>query len=255
MLIQKSNNSLEQIQDMLKAYYPIVYLTSFEYDRAKQKIKGIAKKLNKDYQLYEWNCVDGLSKRDLGSDELSSVDNNEEPEQMLKYIISQIPNNQSEVYILEDFHDFIEERNIKILLRQLAERLRFYRKHIVIVSSVLTLPTELEKYVTVVEMALPDREDLEQVLQRVANSAKVEIGNDLKKKLIDAALGMTVMEADLAFCLAAVRNNFNTDSPRTVALEKEQIIKKSGLLDYFQVNEELRNVGGMEFLKNWLTTL
>ena len=209
MLIQKSNNSLEQIQDMLKAYYPIVYLTSFEYDRAKQKIKGIAKKLNKDYQLYEWNCVDGLSKRDLGNDELSSVDNNEEPEQMLKYIISQIPNNQSEIYILEDFHDFIEERNIKILLRQLAERLRFYRKHIVIVSSVLTLPTELEKYVTVVEMALPDREDLEQVLQRVANSAKVEIGNDLKKKLIDAALGMTVMEADLAFCLAAVKNNFN----------------------------------------------
>lgn len=103
MLIQKSNNSLEQIQDMLKAYYPIVYLTSFEYDRAKQKIKGIAKKLNKDYQLYEWNCVDGLSKRDLGSDELSSVDNNEEPEQMLKYIISQIPNNQSEIYIIGGF--------------------------------------------------------------------------------------------------------------------------------------------------------
>ena len=252
MLIQKSNNSLEQIQDMLKAYYPIVYLTSFEYDRAKQKIKGIAKKLNKDYQLYEWNCVDGLNKRDLGNDNLSFVDNNEEPEQMLKYIISQIPNDQSEIYILEDFHDFIEERNIKILLRQLAERLRFYRKHIVIISSVLTLPTELEKYITVVEMALPNREDLEQVLQRVANSARVEIGNDLKKKLIDAALGMTVMEADLAFCLAAVRNNFNTDSPRTIALEKEQIIKKSGLLDYFQVNEELRNVGGMEFLKNWL---
>ena len=42
MLIQKSNNSLEQIQDMLKAYYPIVYLTSFEYDRAKQKIKTLS---------------------------------------------------------------------------------------------------------------------------------------------------------------------------------------------------------------------
>ena len=253
MLVQKSNNSLEQIQDMLRAYYPIIYLTSFEYDRAKQKIKGIAKKLDKDYQLYEWNCVDGLCKKGLRNENLSiPIENCEEPEELLKYIISQIQNNQSEIYILEDFHDFIEERNIKILLRQLAERLRFYRKHIVIVSSVLTLPTELEKYVTVVEMALPDREDLEQVLQRVANSAKVEIGNDLKKKLIDAALGMTVMEADLAFCLAAVKNNFNIDSPRTVALEKEQIIKKSGLLDYFQVNEELRNVGGMEFLKNWL---
>ena len=35
-------------------------------------------------------------------------------------------------------------------------------------------------------------------------------------------------------------------------MEKEQIIKKSGLLDYYQVNEDLRNVGGMEHLKSWL---
>ena len=63
---------------------------------------------------------------------------------------------------------------------------------------------------------------------------------------------MTVMEADLAYCLAAVRNNLNNDSPRTVAFEKEQIIKKSGLLDYFQVNEDLKGVGGMENLKDWL---
>ncbi len=252
MLIRKTNNSLEQVEDMLKAYYPILYLTSFEYDRAKQKIKGIAKKLTTDYNFYEWNCVDGLYKRNLNTDDLSAIEDYEEPEQLLKKIASEISNNLPEIYILEDFHGFIEERNIKVLLRQLAEQLRFYRKHIIIVSSVLTLPSELEKYVTVIEMALPDRDDLEQVLQRVTSSAKAEIDNELKKKLIDAALGMTVMEADLAFCLAAVKNNFNNDSPRTVALEKEQIIKKSGLLDYFQVNEELRNVGGMDFLKEWL---
>jgi hypothetical protein len=35
MVIQKSNNSFEQIQDMLKAYYPVLYLTSFEYDRTR----------------------------------------------------------------------------------------------------------------------------------------------------------------------------------------------------------------------------
>ena len=31
------------------------------------------------------------------------------------------------------------------------------------------------------------------------------------------------MEADLAFCLATVKNNFDINSPRTVALEKEQL--------------------------------
>ncbi|MCB0536646.1 MAG: AAA family ATPase [Bacteroidetes bacterium] len=237
---------------MMKAYYPVLYLTSFEYDRTKQKLRGIAKTLNKNYQFYEWNCVDGLNKRDLIDSKITYIENNEDPEQLLKYIIAQYEKDNAEVYILEDFHDFIEERNIKILLRQLAERLRFFRKHIIIVSSVLMLPQELEKYITVVELALPGRTDLEQVLMNVAKSTKVDIDDDLKKKLIDAALGMTVMEADLAFCLAAVKNNFDVNSPRTVALEKEQIIKKSGLLDYYQVNEELKNVGGMDYLKSWL---
>ena len=32
-----------KIKDMLNAYYPVLYLTSFEYDRTKQKIDGIRK--------------------------------------------------------------------------------------------------------------------------------------------------------------------------------------------------------------------
>ena len=63
---------------------------------------------------------------------------------------------------------------------------------------------------------------------------------------------MTVMEADLAYCLAAVKDNLGKESPRIVSLEKEQIIKKSGILDYFDINESLKNVGGMEHLKTWL---
>jgi len=241
-----------QIQDMLKAYYPVLYLTTFEYDRTKQKLVGIAKNLNKNYQFYNWNCVDGLSQIDLEKDKVTFIENIEEPEQLLKHIASQIEKDDAEIYVLEDFHDYISERNIKIQLRQLAEKLRFFRKHIIIVSSVLSLPIELEKYITVLEMPLPGRFDLESVLNRVVKNVNTEVDDDLKKKLIDSALGMTVMEADLAYCLAAVKDNMGINSPRTVALEKEQIIKKSGLLDYFQVNESLKNVGGMELLKEWL---
>ena len=251
--ITKNNtDTFVQIQDMLKAYYPILYLTTFEYDRTKQKLRGVAKNLNKNFQFYEWNCVDGLGKRDLNEGGLKLIENVEEPEQLLKHISNQTEKDDNEIYVLEDFHDFITERNIKIQLRQLAEKLRFYRKHIIIVSSVLSLPIELEKYITVLEMPLQGRVDLEVVLNSVSKNAKKEIDNDLKKKLIDAALGMTVMEADLAYCLAAVRDDFGINSPRTVAFEKEQIIKKSGLLDYFQVNESLKSVGGMDNLKDWL---
>lgn len=254
MIIQKQGNVYEQIKDMLKAYYPVLYITTFEYDRTKQKLKNIVKSIGKEYKYYDWNCVDGLTERNLETGEAKQISNSEEPEELLKHIAKHIDNNDSELFIIEDFHEYIEERNIKIHLRQLAERLRFFRKHIVLVSSVMRLPVELEKYVTVVEMPLPDRNDLGKVLLNVVKNTNVELNEELKKRLIDSALGMTVMEADLAYCLAAVKNNFDTNSPRTVALEKEQIIKKSGLLDYFQTKDELKNIGGMDFLKSWLET-
>lgn len=252
MIIQKDTNIYEQIQNMLKAYYPVLYITTFEYDRTKQKIRSVAKNIGKEYKYFEWNCVDGLIERNLKNGEFKQISNSEEPEELLKTIATHTQNNDSEIFILEDFHEYIEERNIKILLRQLAEKLRFFRKHIVIVSSVMRLPIELEKYVTVIEMPLPERNDLEKVLLNVVKSTNVNLNDELKKRLVDSALGMTVMEADLAYCLAAVKNNFDDNSPRTVAFEKEQIIKKSGLLDYYQTNENLKSIGGMDFLKSWL---
>lgn len=256
MILHKENNVFEQIQNMLKAYYPVLYLTTFEYNRTKDKIKGIARDLKKDYTYYEWNCVDGLNKTDLKTNEIESISLKENPEELLKFIGKRIENKddsaKAELFIIEDFHEYIEDTNIKVLLRQLAEKLRFYRKHIIIVSSVMKLPVELEKYITVVEMPLPGRGDLEKVLMRIAENANAELNDELKKKLIDSALGMTVMEADLAYCLAAAKNKLGNDSPNIVSREKEQIIKKSGLLDYFQVNENLQNIGGMEHLKKWL---
>lgn len=245
-----SINPVEQLRDMLRAYYPVIYMTSFEYDRAKQKISGVAKSLNKGYGIYEWNSVNGLVQKT--QDGMKRIEDCEDPEQLLSYILKRHASDDSEIYILEDFHEYIDERNVKVLLRQLAETLRFYRKHLIIVSSVFVLPIELEKYITVIDIGLPGRADLELVLANVADSSKAVIEDGLRKKLVDAALGMTVMEADLAFCLAAVKNNLNSDAPATVAREKEQIIKKSGLLDYYQVNEDLRNIGGMPILKSWL---
>jgi hypothetical protein len=151
MIVKSNSNIFEQISHMLKAYYPVIYLNSFEYDRTKQKIKGIVKNEKLDFVFHQWNCVDGMLKLNNSTDSFESVQNLEEPEEVLIYISENIDNNKNEVFILEDFHEYIDEINIKIRLRQLAERLRFYRKHIIIISSVLVLPTELDKYITVID--------------------------------------------------------------------------------------------------------
>lgn len=246
------NSIFNNIADMLKAYYPIIYLSTFEYDKTKQQIRGILKQMSIQYDYFEWNVVDGLTKKSLSSPAIEKMELLEEPEELLKHIAKQTENDIPQVFLLEDFHDYMEETNIKVRLRQLAEKLRYQRKHIIIVSSVLNLPIELEKYINVVDLPLPDRNDLDKVLQAIVDNAHTTLTDEKRKKLLDAALGMTVMEADLAFCLAAVKDKLQDASPRIVAQEKEQIIKKSGLLEFCQVSESISGVGGICFLKDWL---
>lgn len=246
-----------KIKDMLKAFYPVLYLTSFEYDRTKQKIEGIINVLRtegKDVRIFNWNCVDGL--RGLNGDKPQPVINKDgeeivEPEEVLKYILND-KDASKDVFVLEDFNNYIEEENVKYYIRSIAERARHTNTHAIILSAVYKLPVELEKYVTVLNIPLPNRLDMEKTLGVVERQCKINLSVEMRNRMVDAALGMTSMEADLAFCLAAVKDDLGQNAPYTVSSEKEQIIKKSGILDYFPKNESLKDVGGMEVLKDWL---
>ena len=246
-----------KIKDMLKAYYPVLYLTSYEYDRTKQKIEGIVNILrseNKNLRLYNWNCVDGL--RLIEGVTPSPVRNKDgeeivEPEETLKYILNDRESSK-DIFVLEDFNNYIEEENVKFYIRSIAEKARHTNTHAIVLSAVYKLPIELEKYVTVLNIPLPDRGDMEKTLGVVERQCKINLTVEMRNRMVDAALGMTSMEADLAFCLAADKEDLGPNAPYTVSSEKEQIIKKSGILDYFPKNESLKDVGGMDILKDWL---
>lgn len=243
-----------KIKDMLKAYYPVIYLTSFEYERTKQKIDGIISSLRAEQnniRLYNWNCVDGLCLfQENGAKYLG--EEYDEAEMALKYILSDTDSSTKDIFVLEDFSNYIEEERIKFYIRAIAERAKYRNSHVIILSAIYKLPLELEKYVTVLNIPLPDRYDMEKTLEQVEKQCKINLSIEMRNKMVDAALGMTSMEADLAFCLAAVKDDLGENAPYTVSSEKEQIIRKSGILDFFPKNENLRDVGGMDVLKDWL---
>lgn len=246
-----------KIKDMLNAYYPVLYLTSYEYDRTKQKIEGIVNILrseNKNLRLFNWNFVDGLRLIDgVTPSPVRNKDGEEivDPEETLKYILNDRESSK-DIFVLEDFNNHIEEVNVKFYIRSIAEKARHTNTHAIVLSAVYKLPIELEKYVTVLNIPLPDRGDMEKTLGVVERQCKINLTVEMRNRMVDAALGMTSMEADLAFCLAAVKDDLGPNAPYTVSSEKEQIIKKSGILDYFPKNESLKDVGGMDILKDWL---
>lgn len=248
-----------KIKDMLNAYYPVLYLTSFEYDRTKQKIDGIINSLKsdkKEVRLFNWNCVEGLNECAVsGKEPIVDPESDEtivEASEALKYVLKNPNQSIKDIFIFEDLSNNIEEDEVKFYLRTIAEKARHTNTHVIILSAVYKLPVELEKYVTVINIPLPDRYDMERTLGAVERQCKINLSVEMRNRMVDAALGMTSMEADLAFCLAAVKDDLGENAPYTVSSEKEQIIKKSGILDYFPKNESLKDVGGMEVLKDWL---
>ncbi|MCX7997880.1 MAG: AAA family ATPase [Leptospiraceae bacterium] len=147
--------------------------------------------------------------------------------------------------------------------RTLIQRLKnFYRqrernpnKVLILVQPVKVLPPELEKEIALLDLPLPNKADIQVILENVCEDKKISLPKDeeLKDKVLSAALGLTIMECDFAYRKAIEKHGAITEaSIPTIIQEKEAIIKKSGILEYFHPQENMENVGGLDILKNWL---
>jgi SpoVK/Ycf46/Vps4 family AAA+-type ATPase len=103
----------------------------------------------------------------------------------------------------------------------------------------------------VVEFALPGKEQLGVVLDNIASSAKLQKPEgEGRESLLDAACGLTSMEAENAFALSVVQSG--SLNPVIVAAEKANEVKKGGLLEVYPAASSLEDIGGLDCLKAWL---
>ena len=144
-------------------------------------------------------------------------------------------------------------------MRELGNHLKNSYKTLVITGPTLKLPPELQKDVTVVEFDLPGRAELGALLDRTLAEVNEATGRALqvtpadRERILAAAGGLTLNEAENVFAKTLVLTGQLTDTSLPVILsEKEQIIRKSGQLEYCQVDASLSQVGGMDVLKDWL---
>jgi ATP-dependent 26S proteasome regulatory subunit len=144
-------------------------------------------------------------------------------------------------------------------LRDLVGPFKASRKTVVLLSPVLKIPPELEKDVTVLDLEMPDEEELAALLNDTVEQMKdnprvdVNLEGDARERIVKALNGLTRSEAENALAKVIVTNS--RIDPEDVALllsEKEQIIRKSGMLEYYSTPEHFGSVGGLDVLKAWL---
>jgi ATP-dependent 26S proteasome regulatory subunit len=226
----------------------VLHLASYEWERVRGHAIGLACELV--VPLWVWSQSTGL-RRCSETGEASAVDEAQvDPLEILKSIHAAT---EDGVWLLEDFQPFLREEHHQVhrWLRELTRMSAKPRKIVILSSPLAGLPVDLRKEVPTLELELPGVDDLRVVLDAVARALGVP--TDADDTLLDAARGLTVMEARLAFGKAAAElGRLDHGAVSLVAREKERIIKQSDVLEYYPTDAQMADVGGLDELKAWL---
>jgi ATP-dependent 26S proteasome regulatory subunit len=228
----------------IRAGYPGLYLVSPEEQRVEAELKGIAQEVG--FGLNCWSVTAGL----IDTEKKSVREVNDPLEALLA--IRELP--EKSLCVLKDFQMFLAGDPNPVLVRQLKDALQEGKtksKSLIILGCRLVLPPELERELTVIEFALPDKAALGPVLDGIMESAELSpMAKAERETALDAASGLTTVEAENAFALSVVEAKAIV--PAVVAREKAQAVKKNGLLEIVETRESLDSIGGLDVLKTWL---
>ncbi|MCU0518039.1 MAG: AAA family ATPase [Oscillatoria sp. Prado101] len=238
----------EELNILIQAQYPLIYLVTSEEERAEQAIAAIAQS-KPQQRVFIWTVTHGIV--EYGQPRTTTQHNTVSPEAAIEWVIRQ---KEPGLFIFKDLHAFIDAPVTTRWLRDAIASFKGTQKTIIIMSPVQQVPIELEKEVVVLDFPLPTMAELNQVLSgHLADSRNRRLTTDAREKLLKAALGLTRDEAEKVYRKAQVTAGRLTEAEVDIVLsEKKQLIRRNGILEYIEEDETIDSVGGLEELKRWL---
>ncbi|NOS69369.1 MAG: ATPase, partial [Verrucomicrobia bacterium] len=205
-----------EIETLIRARYPILYILSSEEARVQNLVLGIAAKRQK--KVFEWSVTTGIVP--AGTSIQSQKHRNaptKDPLMALDQVIDQV---EPAIFIFKDFHPFLTKNNFAVVrkLKEIALHLKNSYKTIILIAPTLEIPTELEKEITVLSHPLPSRDELSSLLDKIIEDVKkfpqvkIELDDAGRERLLQAALGLTLAEAENVFAKIIVQNERLTGS-------------------------------------------
>ena len=239
----------EELNILVRAQYPLIYLITPEEERAERAIAKIARDNADHKRVFVWTVTRGMV--EYGQPRQGTQHNTVSPEAAIEWTIRQ---KEGGIYIFKDLHPFIDGPVITRWLRDAIASFKGSDKLIVLMSPLQTVPVELEKEVVVLDYPLPNLSELDRVLsERLSQSKGNRLDTETREKLLKAALGLTKDEAEKVYRKAQVKAGKLTENEVEIVLsEKKQLIRRNGILEYIEEDSTIESVGGLEELKKWL---
>jgi SpoVK/Ycf46/Vps4 family AAA+-type ATPase len=222
----------------VSAGVPAVAVNSTEWERVGQEVFELAKSRNMYYLT--WDFVDGLQK---GEEKLAGPEN---PVAMLEALEVNLTDS---LVSFNNFNPMMKHPAVQQKLRRTLGYCKANGITLVFISTSGEIPPELEKEILILDFELPDKEAIQNIISGLGDFSDSE----LCPSLVEAAVGLTMSEAENMIALALVKNELEI-TPEVVSevkRQKAQILKKSGTMELIEP-DNIPNIGGLDQIKLWM---
>jgi SpoVK/Ycf46/Vps4 family AAA+-type ATPase len=239
---------------LIRARYSLIYVPTIEEERVEKSIEQVAKQLE-NRPVYIWDFVDGYqgNPNDRGFGKRN-------PLQALEFIDKLAPNDPG-IFILRDYHRFLEDVSVARKLRNLGRKFKAEPKNIVILAPQISIPNDLSEAITILEFPLPNaaeiRTEIERLLQatnqNLATQAIASLAPSVIDDLVRASQGLSLDRVRRVLGRAiAEHQSIEPADVESILEEKRQTIRQTQILDFYPTSAQMEDIGGLDNLKEWL---
>lgn len=240
-------NLKRKINQYIDARFPILYINSFEDEKIDSMIRGIGEQK----EIVEWNRARGIVDFDTKISQLSTICD------LADALDLYLDRDELErkIIVLKDIHSYINTPEIIARLKIIANLInQGTDATVIIVSTVIDIPPELEKYITILEVDYLSKEEIKDLIIHFIDEYRFpKIQESLLEEFAVAFKGLSEFEICNLLGLAYTDDGELTRKDlRLIFEQKQQMIKKAGILEMVPLKESIDDIGGLENLKIWL---
>jgi hypothetical protein len=219
------------IQDYLRAGYPAFVVLTQEPARAEKML------MSEGWQFRSWDCLTGIKETETHK----IVEEIRDPVEAIKWLNMY----RDTVLIAHNMHMFMDIPETIQAIQNGTALWKSTGSALVIVSPIIQLRPEVEKLFTIIDLPLPDDENLYDLQIDLCKSVNI----NPNKRAAKAAKGLTEFEAETAFALSLIQKGYC--STRVIAMAKSQMIRRTGFLEFWEP-ADIADVGGLNQLKTFI---
>lgn len=245
--------TLEDLRTRILAGFSLLLLETYEERRWEEELANLAGELNRG--LVTWTVTGGASPPVASAEKNSGATSGAEATLAFLRRLPEYP--EEHLFLMKDVHPYLDDprvvRQVRDLLPSLVER----RQTLVWMGPVDSIPVELMKEATALRLPLPDPHDLRVVVRDLVagDSDEIVVQPDDRQEehLAQAVMGLTIAEAQKALRrVLRGRETLDEDAYAALVAEKRHMVEGSDLLEFFDLDEGIRDIGGLEGLKEWI---